>query len=430
MTSIKQLALCCLLFLTVGVADVHACMCLPGPTCEDTWKATAVFVGTVVAIDKRQPTNREDIYSNQVKIIVEESFRGDVGIQVVLLTGMSTCDVYFKVGQQYLVYAQKSSVENQLTTSICTRTRLLSEAGEDLSYLRNLSQASSGSTIQGKVQRLSRNSEGVGKFDPMIGIRVTVENSDKRMEFVSNAEGEFVAKGLSPGTYTVSIDVPKGLIGIKENSVTVSDKGCAMVQFFVQSDGRLSGQVTNILGHAVSGAEITIFPADKDPRSNGEPTKSNEQGIYELKRIAPGKYKLLIRYDGLSRFSKPFPPLYHPGVQSAAQATVIEIGDGEEIKNYNLVVPELPRDRTIEGIVVSSGGIPIKDAKVLLGFDAMFQPVSLDVGGRFSLKVYEGISIGLIAYIERDGKRTESTWVTVPRSGDPGKIKLVLEDKR
>ncbi len=427
---IKQLLLCGLLFVTFGVADVYGCFCSPGPVCEDTWKAEAVFVGTVVAIDRNQSTNREDHYSNQVKITVEEPFRGDVGIQIVLLTGMSTCDVNFKVGQQYLVYAQKSSVENRLTTSICTRTRLLSEASEDLSYLRNLSQVSSGSTIQGKVQRLTRNSEGVGKFDPMTGIRVTVENSDKRMEFVSNAEGEFAAKDLKPGTYNVSIDLPKGLSGIKENLVTVSDKGCAMVQFYVQSDGRLSGQVTNTLGHVVSGAEITIFPVDKDPRSFGESTKANEQGIYELKRIPPGKYKLLVRYDGLSRFDRPFPPLYHPGVQSAAQATVIEIRDGEEIKNYNLMVPELPRDRTIEGIVVSASGIPIKDAKVLMGFDFSFQPVSLDEAGRFSLKVYEGVNLMLLAYIERDGKRIESTWVAVPGSGDPGKIKLVLEEKR
>ena len=427
---IKQLVLCSFLFLTFGVADVHGCFCAPGPACEDTWKAAAVFVGTVVAIQKREPTNREDHSSNLVKISVEESFRGDVGIQVVLLTGMSTCDVNFKQGQQYLVYAQKSSVENRLTTSTCTRTRLLSEAGEDLSYLRNLSQTPQGAMILGQVQRLTRNSEGVGKFDPMTGIRVTVENSDKRMEFVSNAEGKFIAKGLSPGTYKVSIDLPNGLTGIKESSVTVEDKGCAAVHFYVQSDGRLSGQVTNTLGHVVSGAEITIFPVDKDPRSYGESTKSNEQGIYELKRIAPGRYKLLIRYDGLSRFDRPFPRLYHPGVQDAAHATVIEIGDGEEIKNYNLMVPELPHERTIEGIVVSSGGIPLKDAKVLMGFDFSFKPVSLDEAARFSLKVYEGVSLVLIAYIERDGKRIESTWGTVPAAGDPGKIKLVIDEKK
>ena len=428
--SIKQLVLCSLLFLTFGVAEVHACFCSPGPTCEDTWKAAAVFVGTVVAIEKRQLTNREDPYSNQVKISVEESFRGVVGNEVVLLTGMGSCDVYFKVGQQYLVYAQKSSIENRLTTSTCTRTRLLAEASEDLSYLRNLSQTPQGAMILGKVQRLRRNSDGVGKFDPMIGIRVTVENMDKKMELVSNGEGEFVAKDLRPGTYTVSIDLPKGLIAQKDSSVTVEDKGCAAVQFFVQSDGRLSGQITNTLGHVVSAAEITLFPVDKDPRTNGEPMKSNEQGIYEFNRIPPGKYKLLIRYDGLSRFDRPFPRLYHPGVQDATQATVIEIGDGEEIKNYNLMVPELPRDRTIEGVVVSSGGIPIKDVKVLMGFDFSFKHIPLDEAGRFSLKVYEGVSIALLAYIERDGKRIESTWVTVPANGDPGKINLVLEEKR
>ncbi len=422
-------SLCCLFALFVCAAEkTYACWCGGGGApCEATWKASAVFVGTVISIENQE-----------VKISVEESFRGDLGIVTTVLTGQSTCDFGFTIGRQYLIYANQASTNkivssildqrSRLTTNTCTRTRLLSEASEDLTYLRNLPQSRSGGRVLGKVQHFKRNSEGADRLTPAANIRLIVENDNSKSETVTDDKGLFEIKGLSAGNYKVSIDLPPGLTaGKNETSVVVEDKGCASVNFYVQPNGRLSGVVRNTLGHPISNALITLFSADGNPdRGYKEFASTNEQGIYEFKIIPPGKYKFLIRFDGSTASTRAFPKFYHPGVPYLAQATVIEIGKGEEIQNYNLTVPELPRDRTVEGVVVSPSGTIIEDAKVLIGFEATLLYVSMDEPGRFRLKVYEGVGLAVHAYVERNGKRLMSEWVSIPATGDPGKLKLVI----
>jgi hypothetical protein len=286
-----------------------------------------------------------------------------------------------------------------------------------------------GGSILGKVERLKRDRDGIAKLTPMTNIRLIVENDNGKSEAVTDDKGVLEIKGLTAGTYKVSINLPAELTsGKTDASVVVEDKGCASVHFYVQSNGRLSGLVRNVLGATVSNAEITLFHAD-GARYQGfqETASTNEQGRYEFRMIAPGKYKLQIRFDGLTRFTRPFPKFYHPGVSNLSQAAVIDIGDGEEIQNYNLTVPVVPRDRLIEGVVVTPDGAIIQDAQVLVGFESSFQIVSFDSPGRFSLKVYEGVSVILHAYVERNGKRFQSEWVLIPLTGDPGKLKLIIE---
>jgi hypothetical protein len=429
--SIKLLIIFCFLFMTIGATDAYACFCGPGPACEEVWKTSAVFAGRVISVEKLEPAGEKNPYSKTVRLLVEEVFKGGPGSEVVLLQSQSSCDVYFSLGERYLVYANESLIANRLTTNSCTRTRLLSDASEDLAYLRGLSTAANGSTISIDVKHLKRNSEGVGEFIPMKEARLKIESSEQTLNVMTDDSGAIQVKALKPGAYKVSIDLSDGLfVPVKEISVTVADKGCAAVQFVAQWNGRLSGRVTNIQGQPVSKSQISIFPADRGPiGSSIETTQSNEEGYFELKRLPPGKFKLLVRYDGLTRFERPFPKLFFPGVSDLSEAKVIEIREGEKLEDYNVIVPELPRDRTIEGVVVTPDGMPFKEARVLMGFDFTFLQVPLDSLGRFTLQVYEGVSVNLQAYVEIDGRRLQSTVVTVPVHGSSEKIRLVVPPK-
>src|SRR5207249_568634 len=90
-----------------------------------------------------------------IRISLDEVFRGLEGAEVEVLTGFGggDCGFGFKQAQQYLVYAYRSENDGNLHTSICTRTKSISEANDDLTYIRGLSKAKTGATISGEVMK-------------------------------------------------------------------------------------------------------------------------------------------------------------------------------------------------------------------------------------------------------------------------------------
>src|SRR5678816_2560454 len=169
-------------------ARLIACSCIGSqPTCQATWQAHAVFVGQVVGITDVQPATRPDSPAalfdrRRVSFKVSEVFRGDVGASVIIRTGLGggDCGYAFEVGSSYLVYAHQVPT-GELTTGICSRTRPVSEAVDDLAYLRGPArQPGSLGTIQGVAKYPATSQEYVRFEDwpPYVGGRVTIEATD------------------------------------------------------------------------------------------------------------------------------------------------------------------------------------------------------------------------------------------------------------
>lgn len=131
---VKKTALASILTLTLGLsaADVAlACSCAPAPApAEARDQADAVFTGTVVEITPDRSGN----YS-VVRFQVQQVWKGTRCREVTVTTGLSdlNCGYAFQTGQTYLVYAY--SEKGKLNTNMCSRTKPVSEAGEDLSAL-------------------------------------------------------------------------------------------------------------------------------------------------------------------------------------------------------------------------------------------------------------------------------------------------------
>src|SRR6185295_12203766 len=103
-----------------------ACSCIgPGKPCQAYGAASAVFVGTVIAVrtaERATPVNRDNIdwTPRTFKFSVEQSFLGAGGREAEVATGMGggDCGYEFKVGERYLVYAYLW--KDRLTTGICS----------------------------------------------------------------------------------------------------------------------------------------------------------------------------------------------------------------------------------------------------------------------------------------------------------------------
>lgn len=96
-------------------------------------KSQAVFTGEVLEVT--EPPAKNFLL---VKIRVESNWKGAEGNEIVIVTGKGNgdCGFPFTVGESYLIYAYQTS-NSQLSTNICQRTALLSEAGKDITILGN-----------------------------------------------------------------------------------------------------------------------------------------------------------------------------------------------------------------------------------------------------------------------------------------------------
>ena len=124
---------------TTNIKQAYACSCLPpeGPKAE-LEKAKAVFAGTVLEkIERTDPQANFRFDSVKVRFKVSEVWKGIVGKrEVVITTGPNSaaCGFFFEQGKKYLVYASSPN-NSSLSTSLCSRTKLFSNAQEDLSEL-------------------------------------------------------------------------------------------------------------------------------------------------------------------------------------------------------------------------------------------------------------------------------------------------------
>lgn len=402
-----------------------------GPVCQEYWKASAVFVGTVID-SKLVPIKRGgyDFEDRLVRLSVDEAFRGVEGPQVEVQTGLgdSDCGFSFRQARQYLIYAVES--EGKLVTNICLRTKNISEAADDLKYMRGLRNGKPNGSIYGEVvEQLRNETAGVDK-KAMPGATVAITGETTK-EIKTDAKGEYRVDALPPGDYTVKVILPQGMtIPESEQKVTVSPGGCAFVNFWLENDGQINGRVLNPQGLPVNKAQITLMEFDK-PYYRGyvDYSYADEEGHYGFKRIPPGKYVLGIRFDGMTSQNRPFPEMFYPGVTDRTQAKIFTISKGQAIGKFNLEMPPLPLEFEVAGSVVWSDGKPATGARVsyLMANDSVNYLGNKDGESNFSFKAYQGLKLSLNAAFDLpNGKAVYSDWVqTTVAPGAPA-IRLVL----
>ncbi|MFE8700017.1 hypothetical protein ACFYKX_05190 [Cytobacillus sp. FJAT-54145] len=140
MLLVPLLCLCLgLIFLTIAPSTGYACSCAgPSSVIEELEHSKAVFTGIV--LDIRERKSFEGYVTKKVLFDVSLSWKGVSESQIIIVTGQGggDCGFEFRIGEEYLVYANKSPLygENEaLSTGICDRTTEISVAAEDILIL-------------------------------------------------------------------------------------------------------------------------------------------------------------------------------------------------------------------------------------------------------------------------------------------------------
>jgi len=127
-------------------------------------------------------------------------------------TPFGDCGIEFQAGETYLVYADNDENSGLLSTTVCTRTRRLTDAGDDLPYLFFYKERRGESTrIEGFTTTDNGYQLGLDKMhdpatmkSPVPGVILELRSERITRYATSDNKGRFVFDGLGEGDYTLS----------------------------------------------------------------------------------------------------------------------------------------------------------------------------------------------------------------------------------
>jgi hypothetical protein len=275
---------------------------------------------------------------------IQRVYKGGIkGTEVQMETGGGggDCGYPFKKGESYLVYSYRESQSRKLETNICTRTRPLNMADDDLDYLNGLPNSDSITRISGTVWHVGNELNQFALVGPLTRTKVVITSNGQRFEAVTNDKGVYQATGLPPGDYTLAAELPPNLVhsfhvAQKFNLISMS---CAGSDIYVVSNGRVSGRVLDSSGGPVAKIKVEITSANESDRAHHPGDEyafsrskwdfTDADGRFHIDKIPPGRY--VLGFDVAKSPSK--------------EARVITLGDGEAVEGIELRLPASPLQR-------------------------------------------------------------------------------------
>ena len=404
-----------------------------------------MFSGTVIGSSSIEvKSDSFKTLEQVVRIAINQSFRGFEYGQVEVTTGLGggDCGYHFQMGGTYLIYATKSKSDGRLRTSICSRTRPLIEADQDLAFFNSLARADQTGTIFGTVVKTNYEAkDGQNFFPPLSGAEITVKGENTHRELKTDKKGTFSLSKLEPGKYKVLLTLPPGLgqrdqsDGARtiENEVEVAPQGCAQSDFYLESDTRVSGRVVDAKGEPISNLSVEMRGAESGGPSVSSflQARTGKDGRFEFSLVPPGNYLLGHRIRN-SQYEPPYPRTYYPGVMHRPLARPITVKENSDVRDLELVMPSPLSEYELEVRVVWSDGrdAPGASVSVVLVEDgeltgSFSKPA--DAKGRLNMTLMLGAEYQLSAFLKRpSGTGAQSEWIHVrPLSGN-SQIKLIL----
>jgi len=394
--------------ITVRAAQADACTYpSPGPACQNAFDVDAVFLGTATNITPMGATPTPTFPHVVVTFSLERAFRGVENATMAVRTGNGggDCGYRFKAGERYLVYAYRQK-DGTLTTGISTRTRLASQAKEDLEFLSHLASPSQSGHVFGVVKTSMRDlAFGQSRRSPAPFVHVLLRGSAGGRDAETDAEGRYDISGVPPGRYELQL-IPPAVFSSEylTRTIAISDpRGCASADFDVMYNGSVSGVLLTVDGNPANDVQVELISGEALWISQTLTTKTNRSGEFQFKNLSPGRYGVGV---SLRRTVEPpvlYPKTLYPGTPSESYAAILELGEGAHLQLESLGLQPARPNRELTGTVAWPDGLPGAGASVMLVDETGQRGVSAsiaktDAAGRFTLLVHEGMTYRVRAH--------------------------------
>jgi hypothetical protein len=415
-------------FLLVLAASIsaHACNC-PGQrsVCEASASAGAIFVGTVHKVEliksKKDDSQSEEITGQIAHIRVKNVFKGKIGPEIAIHSGITSCDLFYQIGEPWVFYASYNK-ENRTWSagSMCGRSRPTKYAANDLLYLGRLPDSAKQTRISGVIEYLKSDPEKGTTSTAISGVKLKIIDEQRTAEVYTDRNGIYEIYGLPPGEYLIKPEAPPGWTGnfpIQADNaddsegegakVELAEKSCAELNFSFHLDAETSiaGKVRGADGHPLPNVLLGLQPKGKRALQSWQFVSTSLQGDYRLENIPPGEYLIVVNGNGDISSYAPFLKAYYPGVFKEESADIVRVTRGDKLENYDIYIPSQATTYTIQGKLLYADRRPVERGFVQFKADSVEEgtvgeaSTRTDTQGRFTLNIRQGVEGRLYGFI-------------------------------
>lgn len=457
--------------INLTCAVLAQCNDKPFAPCKLYETADVVFVGTVKQVDYSDPIDeiggltKKRLRNKIVLLTIKESFKGiadkqsEIAITISQIQRRSQTGeliferhVYancpfdgFMQDESYLVYAKREQFERH-TIFLTDHAIKTIEAEPAIAYLRNQKADHRAAMLYGKILRKVRGFEG-GFPEiierPIRNIRIEIQSEKQTFIATTDDQGHYLFSDIPPNDYSIKSHLPEQLeVENMSRKISLAAKSCRENNIVALTTGEISGTVFSHEGKpkAVEVELVVAAEAGKPKPRKFVVTADWQTGRFEFKNIPPASYLLGFHtgklcdqkmYHGGKMDVSCQHRTYYPGVSDITQAILVNLTEGEKLKNldFNLLPPFTKS--TVSGIALLSDGKPAVNAEItlmvvhgeLVEFGGL---ATTDEYGRYSMFAYNDLKSWVSAIINIKGKYLHSEPSELLTNGDINETKLVL----
>ena len=221
-------------------------------------------------------------------------------------------------------------------------------------------------SISGKV---TLNNKGVARI-----VVIAAQNNHSggsqrsRHRATTDDEGNYRISDIPAGSYLAYPLAPALAVDKAETGrllTITAGESIRDVDFVMVRGGVITGRITNADGQPIVEESVRVMPADSQ-LNHFPPTftgfQTDDRGIYRAFGLRPGKYRVSVGQPGRGlpgHIRQAFRQTFYPSVTETNKATVIEVAEGSEIIDIDIVAAGPHSTFTVSGRIIDSAGKPV-----------------------------------------------------------------------
>ncbi|MGA8222487.1 MAG: hypothetical protein WB780_12600 [Candidatus Acidiferrales bacterium] len=435
------LALSVIFFVAPFAARACTCSKAPPGTCPGLQQDDIAFLGTVTEIENVTPapaapaeappandasasdagapaaTTSTLVWRYHFRI--NERFAGPDAPELDVFSGGDDgdCAFRFQKGEQYVVFPLKSD-DGRLFATICSGTRLASEARALIPQLRAMRNGLRVASVFGVLRRsdppLLEPTDDPD--DPLPRIKLKLRSKDDRFATSTSDDGAYTFYDVHAGEYIFTADLPARFEFTQKTlhgglpPFRIPNGACYEYNVNALPTGKIRGSILGPDKKPLPNASVELYRADRyEDARPGLWAFQGSKGIFEFDHIGPGEYILV--YNRLNRQdpNSPFPRTFYPGASSASETKIIKLKDGQQLLKADIRVKAGYPTRKIRVKLEWPGGRPPGEVTIMAKADRGENPAAEKLAdGLYQFTLLEAAHYTISAWEDLDPQRAHS----------------------